>query len=79
MERTKLYIKSDFTRVSFGECSGRVEFCTVSDVFGEDDPEAGGSNWEGSVAPGSGLGSVCWGEEVCVGGAEGTGRVVVVE
>ena len=35
--------------MSFGECFESIEFCTVSDVFGEGVPEGGSSNWEGSV------------------------------
>ena len=64
--------------MSFGECFEGIEVCTVSDVFGERVSEGGGSYWEGSVAPGSVLGSMWWSEEGCVRGIKGVGRVVAV-
>ena len=78
-KRDKLYIKSNFNTVSFGDCFEDCELCRVSDVFVEGVPEGGSSYWEGSVTPGLVLGPVRWREEVCVGGVKGTGRVVVVE
>ena len=42
----------------------------ITDGFGERVPEGGSGDGEGSVTPGSELGSEWWGEEVGVGGAE---------
>ena len=43
-------MKSNFKKVSFGECFEGIKVCTVSDVF-EEGVREGGNYWEGSVTP----------------------------